>query len=206
MIVGINSDGSVRKIKGDGRPFVDQNSRREVLLALRSVDDVLIFDEPTPERIIREVRPDILVKGGDWPETEIIGAEFVRSYGGDVRSLPLMGNYSTTRIVEAVRDAGNSVPMTGDLIEVSSLDEHLEVFRKFSEQCGPAIAECQTLIIDTFRSGNKLLICGNGGSAADAQHLAAEFSGRYEIERRSSGHCFDYGHIGTYSDRKRLWF
>ncbi len=185
LIVGINSDGSIRKIKGDGRPFVDQNSRREVLLALRSVDDVLIFDEPTPERIIREVRPDILVKGGDWPETEIIGAEFVRSYGGDVRSLPLMGNYSTTRIVEAVRDAGNSVPLTGDLIEVSSLDEHLEVFRKFSEQCGPAIAECQTLIIDTFRSGNKLLICGNGGSAADAQHLAAEFSGRYEIERRA---------------------
>src|SRR4051794_30617702 len=82
LIVGINSDASVRAIKGQGRPINDQGSRREVLLGLRDVDEVVIFDEPTPEKIIRRVQPDVLVKGGDWQIGEIIGADYVRDRGG----------------------------------------------------------------------------------------------------------------------------
>ena len=84
LIVGINSDESVRKIKGSERPFLLQNDRALILLGLRSVDEVRIFNEPTPQKIIEEVKPDILVKGGDWKINEIIGADFVIKTGGEV--------------------------------------------------------------------------------------------------------------------------
>src|SRR5207302_2347741 len=84
LVVGINSDGSVRSIKGPDRPLQTQEARKAVLSSLKAVDEVLIFDELTPERLIGEIRPDVLVKGGDWNDNEIIGADFVRSYGGEV--------------------------------------------------------------------------------------------------------------------------
>src|SRR5687768_13620853 len=95
LIVGINSDESVRAIKGAGRPVQDEDARRAVLLGLRAVDDVIIFDELTPEQLIKSIRPDVLVKGGDWTINEIIGADFVQSYGGQVMSLPLKDGYSS---------------------------------------------------------------------------------------------------------------
>ena len=93
LIVGINSDESVRKIKGSGRPFMMQDERAAVLMGLQAVDEVRIFDEMTPERLIREIRPDVLVKGGDWKPEEIIGSDFVTANGGKVLSLPLMGGF-----------------------------------------------------------------------------------------------------------------
>jgi D-sedoheptulose 7-phosphate isomerase len=183
LIVGINSDESIRRIKGDGRPFIDQNSRREVLLGLRAVDEVEIFDEPTPAEIIRRLVPDVLVKGGDWNPNEIIGADIVLAAGGEVHSLPLTGGFSSSKIVEAIRD----IPATRNVSGKSSfpsLEEHIGVFSELESAAGDAIAECADLLFNTFRSGKKVLICGNGGSAADAQHLAAEFVGRYETERR----------------------
>ena len=89
LIVGINSDASVRRIKGDGRPFMDQESRRAVLLGLDSVDEVVVFDESTPAEIVKRIMPDVLVKGGDWAPDEIIGADIVNANGGEVHSLPL---------------------------------------------------------------------------------------------------------------------
>src|SRR6185503_16796517 len=73
LVVGINSDESVRKIKGPDRPFTNQDERAELLSAISVVDEVVIFDEPTPERLIKDLKPDILVKGGDWKPNEIIG-------------------------------------------------------------------------------------------------------------------------------------
>src|ERR1051325_9435985 len=84
LIVGINSDASVRAIKGPNRPVQGQEERKEVLLGLRAVDDVVIFDALTPESVIRSIKPDVLVKGGDWKADEIIGASFVRERGGEV--------------------------------------------------------------------------------------------------------------------------
>jgi D-sedoheptulose 7-phosphate isomerase len=187
LIVGINSDASVRKIKGAGRPFMDQGSRRATLLGLRSVDEVEIFDELTPEELIKRIKPDILVKGGDWRPEEIIGADFVTANGGKVFSLPLMDGYSSTKIVDAVRGAGG-VEANGHLngsAASRSLEEHLQLFQNVLATQQDVIAECADILCDTFKRGNKVLVCGNGGSAADAQHIAAEFVGRYEAERRA---------------------
>src|SRR5476651_917782 len=104
LVVGINSDRSVRAIKGAGRPLQGQEARKTVLLGLRAVDEVLIFDELTPENLIKKVKPDILVKGGDWKENEIIGADFVKANGGKVFSLPLIEGFSTTEIVDGLNE------------------------------------------------------------------------------------------------------
>jgi len=186
LIVGINSDSSVRRIKGDGRPFMDQESRRTVLLALDSVDEVVIFDEPTPAEIIGQLMPDVLVKGGDWAPGEIVGADIVIANGGEVHSLPLVDGHSSSSIVESIR-SGQTVDATSeksDHISVSLL-EHQALFEDICRTQIEVIRECSELLFETFSAGNKVLICGNGGSAADAQHIAAEFVGRYETERRA---------------------
>jgi D-sedoheptulose 7-phosphate isomerase len=185
LIVGINSDESVRAIKGDGRPINDQDARKAVLLGLGGVDEVVIFDELTPEKLIKSIRPDVLVKGGDWKLDEIVGGDFVRSYGGQVFSLPLKDGYSTTNIVEKIREKSSVSEQGADSTIMASLDQHIEVFNSILEDKTGLIENCADLILNTFKSGKKVLLCGNGGSAADAQHIAAEFVGRYENERRA---------------------
>ncbi|MEQ1764143.1 MAG: SIS domain-containing protein [Pyrinomonadaceae bacterium] len=186
LIVGLNSDISVRAIKGNGRPYFSQEDRRSILLGLDSVDEVLIFDEPTPERLIQNIAPDVLVKGGDWKIEEIIGADFVMERGGEVHSLPLVNGYSSTKVIEALQDPDvTSIVEGGRDIVTASLDEHLQTFQVVLKSLRTEIRKSGELLVDTFRSGGKVLVCGNGGSAADAQHIAAEFVGRYETERDS---------------------
>ncbi len=105
LVVAVNSDASVRRLKGPGRPVVPGVQRAEVLAALAAVDLVLIFDDPDPGRIIRAIRPDVLAKGGDWPVDRIVGADFVRSTGGRVRSLPYLPGASTTGLVRRLASA-----------------------------------------------------------------------------------------------------
>ncbi len=103
LVVGINSDDSVRLLaKGKDRPIVEAEQRAEVVSALAFVDYVTIFNEPDPLALIQVLRPNILVKGGDWSAERIIGKEFVESYGGSVQSIPLVPNISTTTIVEKI--------------------------------------------------------------------------------------------------------
>jgi len=109
LVVGINSDASARGLgKGAGRPLVSAADRAAVVAALACVDLVVIFDEPTPERLIREVRPAVLAKGGDWAPEAIVGGAFVASYGGAVVSLRLREGLSTTRLIERMRQAGSA--------------------------------------------------------------------------------------------------
>ncbi len=103
LVVGLNRDASVRRLKGPGRPVNRERNRAEVLAALACVDDVVFFGEATPERLIRAVRPDWLVKGGDWKKKDIVGSVFVESYGGKVRSLPFVDGFSTTATVRKLR-------------------------------------------------------------------------------------------------------
>jgi D-sedoheptulose 7-phosphate isomerase len=184
LVVGINGDSSVKAIKGPGRPLQTAEARKAVLLALEAVDEVRIFDELTPENLIHEIRPDVLVKGGDWLPEEIIGADFVTSYGGTVYSLPLVEGFSTTALVDG-SDARPVAPDRTVDIVWNALDEHIAVARLLQGASRQAIESCGQTLISTFATGNKVLICGNGGSAADAQHIAAEFVGRYENERRA---------------------
>ena len=103
LIVAINSDDSVKRLKGEGRPINSEDRRMIVLSSLEAVDWVVCFDKPTPEHLLHAVKPDILVKGGDYGIEGVVGGEFVRSYGGDVRVLSLLDNCSTTAIVEKIR-------------------------------------------------------------------------------------------------------
>jgi D-sedoheptulose 7-phosphate isomerase len=183
LIVGINSDASVKSIKGPERPIFSQNERKAMLEALGAVDEVLIYDELTPEELIHDIKPDVLVKGGDWATNEIIGADFVIGSGGEVHSLPIYEDYSTSALLQRIAPRPAESNSGAESISATALIEHAEVLDKVSSQLKDQIRECADLILGTFRSGNKILICGNGGSAADAQHLAAEFVGRYEKER-----------------------
>lgn len=99
LVVGLNSDSSVRKIKGKGRPINSERDRARVLSALSAVDYISIFSEPTPENLIKKVKPGILVKGGDWKIKDIVGGDFVKSYGGKVRIISFVKGYSTTSLI-----------------------------------------------------------------------------------------------------------
>lgn len=105
LVVGLNSDASVRALKGPHRPVHAAEARALVLAGLQAVDFVCIFDELTPEKLIRAVRPDVLVKGADWRKEQVVGAEFVESYGGRVYLAPLKEGYSTTRILQRLEAA-----------------------------------------------------------------------------------------------------
>jgi rfaE bifunctional protein nucleotidyltransferase chain/domain len=105
LIVGLNSDASVRRNKGSSRPINPEHERAEVLAALACVDAVAIFDDETPGDIIRRVQPDILVKGSDWPADQIVGRDTVEARGGKVILEPVEQGYSTTSIVDRVRSS-----------------------------------------------------------------------------------------------------
>ena len=104
LVVGINSDSSVRQIKGAGRPVVPEQERAEILAALECVDAVIIFDDPTPRQVIARLLPDVLVKGGDWPGDQIVGREEVEAAGGRVVLVPVVPGYSTTDILRKIRN------------------------------------------------------------------------------------------------------
>jgi len=99
LIVGLNSDCSVRRVKGQPRPVVGQQERARILAALSAVDAVVLFDESTPLKLIEAIRPDVLVKGGDYTQDNIVGAREVRAWGGRVELIPLVEGVSTTRLI-----------------------------------------------------------------------------------------------------------
>jgi D-beta-D-heptose 7-phosphate kinase/D-beta-D-heptose 1-phosphate adenosyltransferase len=112
LVVGLNSDASVTALKGDSRPIVGQQDRSEALAALESVDYLVVFDEPDPMKLLRDLRPDVLVKGDDYRESEVVGAEFLKSYGGEVRLVPVREGISTSRLVDAIRAGTPSAPVS----------------------------------------------------------------------------------------------
>jgi rfaE bifunctional protein nucleotidyltransferase chain/domain len=103
LIVAINSDESVRRIKGPDRPINNENDRKNMLLNLKAVDCVQIFHDETPLEIIKLIRPLVLVKGGDWKPEQIVGADFVKSIGGITKSLMFKTGYSTSNLIQAVQ-------------------------------------------------------------------------------------------------------
>ena len=105
MVVGVNSDASVRRLKGAGRPIVPEGDRTEVLAALRSVTAVTLFDEDTPLELIGALRPDVLVKGGDYDRGDIVGRDLVEADGGEVKVIPFIDGYSTTAVLDRLKAA-----------------------------------------------------------------------------------------------------
>jgi D-beta-D-heptose 7-phosphate kinase/D-beta-D-heptose 1-phosphate adenosyltransferase len=103
VVVGLNSDSSVKKLKGDSRPVNNQDARAMILASLENVDAVIIFNEDTPIELIKFFRPDVLVKGGDYKENEIVGADVVKANGGSVKIVPLVSGLSTTHLIESIK-------------------------------------------------------------------------------------------------------
>ena len=104
LIVAVNSDGSVKKIKGPSRPVLGEVARTELIAALEMVDYVTLFDEPDPTCAIAAIHPDVLVKGGDWGRNEVVGADIVERNGGRVAVIPYLKGFSTTEIIERIRN------------------------------------------------------------------------------------------------------
>jgi D-beta-D-heptose 7-phosphate kinase/D-beta-D-heptose 1-phosphate adenosyltransferase len=100
LVIGLNSDHSIKGLKGENRPVNDENSRAILLAALQIVDAVIIFEEETPLRLIQEIKPDFLVKGGDYTIDQIVGSQEVLSHGGSVEIIPLVQGFSTTNIIK----------------------------------------------------------------------------------------------------------
>lgn len=103
LFIGLNSDESVRRLKGPTRPIVPQDDRAAVLDSLKSVDIVALFDEDTPENLIHDVRPDVLIKGGDYKIEDIVGADFVQKNGGKVLTVDFLKGRSTTNIIDRIK-------------------------------------------------------------------------------------------------------
>jgi len=103
LVVGMNSDDSVRTLKGAGRPVIPERERAEILANFECVDAVVIFDELTPQKTVAALVPDVLVKGGDWPENQIVGREEVEAAGGKVELIDVVEGYSTTEILRRIQ-------------------------------------------------------------------------------------------------------
>ena len=103
LVVGLNSDDSVRRLKGPSRPINGEKERAFVLAALSFVDYVVLFEEDTPENLIKAVRPDVLVKGGDYALDQIVGADFVRENGGTITTIPFVEGFSSSQIIEQLK-------------------------------------------------------------------------------------------------------
>ena len=104
LVVGVNSDGSVKRLKGENRPVNCESARLEVLSAVEVVDFLTLFEEDTPEELIKALTPDIIFKGGDWDENSVAGADHVRSNGGKVRIIPYLEGYSTTDLIRKIQE------------------------------------------------------------------------------------------------------
>ena len=102
LIVGLNSDSSIKKIKGEKRPINNQQTRTELLASLFYIDFVVLFEEETPEKLIKIIQPDTIVKGGDYKKSNIVGASFVEEYGGTVEIIPLKKGLSSTNIIQKI--------------------------------------------------------------------------------------------------------
>lgn len=105
LVLGLNTDASVSRLKGPLRPVVNEAARARLIAAMSFVDTVILFDEPTPLQLIEALEPDILVKGDDYSVENIVGADFVTANGGEVRTIPLVKGYSTSSLIEKIRAA-----------------------------------------------------------------------------------------------------
>ena len=103
LVIGLNSDSSVRTIKGPGRPILDQETRALILASLHFVHIVVLFEEPTPYELIKLINPDVLIKGGDYKPSEIVGADIVKASGGKITTIEFVDGFSSTSIIEKLR-------------------------------------------------------------------------------------------------------
>jgi D-sedoheptulose 7-phosphate isomerase len=189
LVVALNSDRSVRIVKGPGRPIVPERERARLLTAMRAVYAVVVFDQSTPTEVLSRIRPDLHCKGGDHANTALPEAGAVEASGGEIRILPRYIDTSSTRLAEnaanlilerqlSLSSPAEDPPVLIETLFTGASSAALAVARGLSKEIDAATS----LVAERLSNGGKLLICGNGGSAADAQHAAAEFVGRFSTD------------------------
>ncbi len=189
LIVLLNTDDSIRQIKGDGRPIVAEEDRAAILLGLRSVDYVVLFDDLLPSRQLDMLHPDVHCKGGDYTVAQLPEALIVQRHGGQVRILSLHGSYSSSSIIERIliQPSETVTRATDSVVSPEQVCRMLlsgsNVLRQTGYTMQSLIVQVAGRMAQAIQTGNKILVCGNGGSAADAQHFVAELVGRYRRER-----------------------
>lgn len=193
LIVGLNSDMSIRQIKGSGRPIFPENERAAMLFSLKSVDHVIVFDELLPGHFLAAIKPDIHCKAGDYTEASLPEAKVVRENGGEIRILPVTAGYSTSKMIAHIHASEktadehkpenkrpeNQIEEVRDFFLAGS-----NVLRQSGYKLAEEIIDVAQMMIAALKDNHKILVCGNGGSAADAQHFAAELVVRYRRSRQ----------------------
>lgn len=194
LVVGLNSDASVRKIKGVDRPLLPENDRAALLAGLKPVDHVLIFNDNLPSSMLAAIRPDVHCKAGDYSSESLPEASVVQGAGGEIRILPAVPGYSTSKLVEKILLSSRESEKTEvrNLSSAEQLDQVMDYFlsssnllRQTGYQLAEKIVNTSTILLNAIHTGHKILVCGNGGSAADAQHFATELVVRYKSERQA---------------------
>jgi D-sedoheptulose 7-phosphate isomerase len=192
LVVGLNSDNSVKRIKGDDRPILAEKERAAMLLALKSVDHVVVYDSLLPSELLAAIKPNVHCKAGDYTIESLPEADVVKSNGGEIRILPFLSGYSTSgfieRIIGSQKKTGTAPSRAhssdGDVFEVMSyFTASGNLLRQTGYQLSEPISNSAFTIIEAIKTGHKILACGNGGSAADAQHFASELVGRFRYDR-----------------------
>lgn len=185
LVVGLNSDRSVAGLKGPGRPLNPEADRAAMLLALRCVKYVLVFDDPLPTAWLQAVRPYRHCKAGDYTPESLPEAPAVRAGGGEIAILPLRPGISTSSLLGRLDGAGSRPVAPGSAEEqaMQLLLDGSNLLRRTAYRYAAQLAAAAARIAAALARGNKLLLCGNGGSAADAQHFAGEIVGRFLRER-----------------------
>lgn len=195
LIVGLNSDRSVHLLKGEGKPILAETDRAMLLNALQSVDAVVVFDDLLPITFLEQIGPDIHVKAGDYTPSSLPEASMVESLGGTINILSIKEGVSTSLITERIKnnrsvfdsdgrsEKGQELSTSTEEAALRWLLDSSNLFRQSAYSLLQVISDASELITKTLKKGNKILLCGNGGSAADSQHIAAEFVGRFRRER-----------------------
>jgi phosphoheptose isomerase len=190
LIVGVNSDASVRQLKGVGHPLVAESDRAAMLAALHVVDRVIVFDDLLPSNWLAQVQPDTHCKAADYTVAAMPEAAVVQQYGGQVKILPLLQGRSTSDLIKKAIAATES----SDANSAAQLDDRrsqfiaqmlasVNVLRQTAYRASESLVRAADCLGEALDAGGKVLLCGNGGSAADAQHFAAELVGRFRHER-----------------------
>ena len=173
VILGLNSDHSIKSIKGETRPINDIKYRIEFLSCLEYVDYIIIFDEDTPINLINIIAPDYLIKGGDYKIEEIVGREYVMSYGGRVLTFDFNIKQSTTNIIK-----NTFIENQYEKMIMARKKIYEEIFKDVSFR--KSIMSALNILKTTFLKNGKAIIAGNGGSAEQANHFATELLGHFK--------------------------
>ena len=172
VIVGINSDASVKRLKGETRPINNIDYRVDFLSHLEYVDHIVIFEEDTPKNLIEQISPDYLIKGSDYEPTEIVGYSHVTSYGGKVLTFGFNVNQSTTQILNKTQAYDD---LCKNITTRTNKFKDLLNYGEFKD----GVLNSISILKNVFENGGKLFVAGNGGSAEQANHFVAELMGHY---------------------------